>query len=777
MTRRFHGVAGATLTIAALAGLGVALFNYFAPMTGVTGTIGALAVVVSTLLLALLGFVLARRRTGRSRLVRVLALLMALGTLAAAWLLHEFLLVAAMAVALLALAVDLMSGPDRHPATTVASLLLVPALCISLGLAAIGRLPAATAQGAAAAGNVQDAPAQQPLAPPKPVWNSFHGQLSAQKYSPLSQIDTSNVGKLKLAWQYHTGDVSDGSGGKPPTVWSATPIYANETLYIGTPFYRIIALDPATGKERWRFDTHSTLKALTQPALKTRGVAYWEARHPVAGQACQKTVYIGTMDARLFAVDADTGKPCPGFADHGVLNVNKWNNINDAWPLSVLQPPTVAGDHLIMGWAGKDWALAEAPPGRVFSVNARTGKLEWVLNVLPDDIVRQSGTANVWTAMSVDEALGLVYLPVSSPSPNYWGGNRAEPVPLATSTTAVDIDTGKVVWSRQWVHHDLWDYDINSAPTLMDITVDGKTIPALMQATKMGYLFVVNRRTGEDVWPIEERPVPTGNVPGEVYAKTQPVPTRPAPLLDQSRKPKVWWIADMVGFGQCSRLFDAMHYDGMYTPPTVGDAGTLGYPFSAGAVQWGGVAFDPRSETAIVNTSHLVQQLKLLPRNVYDSVARGSGAEQGFYPQKGAPFGIMLENALNWLGMPCWEPPFGELVSINMKTGAINWRRPVGASQQYGFYMPESLGSPTIGGPAVTAGGLIFIGASMDAKVRAYSLATGKELWSDLVQAPVVANPAVYEYKGRQYVAFVAGGNPIIKDQVGDQLAVYALPR
>ena len=407
MTRGFHGVARVTLTIAALTGFGAALFNYFAPMTGVTGTIGALAVVVSTLLLALLGVVLARRRTGRSRLVQVLALLVALGTLAAAWLLHEFLLVAAMVVAVLALVADFMRGPDRHPVTTVASLLLVPALCIGLGLAASGRLPAATAQGAVAADHGRGSAGQQPLAPPKPIWNSFHGQLSAQKYSPLSQIDTSNVGKLKLAWQYHTGDVSDGSGGKPPTVWSATPIYANETLYIGTPFYRIIALDPATGKERWRFDTHSTLKALTQPALKTRGVAYWEARDPVAGQACQKTVYIGTMDARLFAVDADTGKPCPDFADHGVLNVNKWNDINDAWPLSVLQPPTVAGDHLIIGWAGKDWALAKAPPGRVFSVNARTGKLEWVLDLLPEDMVKQSGTANVWTQMSADPKLGL----------------------------------------------------------------------------------------------------------------------------------------------------------------------------------------------------------------------------------------------------------------------------------------------------------------------------------------------------------------------------------
>jgi len=779
MALQTHIAARATLTVAALAGFGVALFNYFASLTGVTGTIGALIVVGSSLLLALFGLALLWKRSGGlARLMRILALLAVLGTLVAAGLLHEFWLLVAMAVALLALVVDFTAGPGRNPPmTTAVRLFLVLALCV--GFAANSRLRPVLAQGtqAAPAHAPGDAAGPQPLVPDTPVWNSFHGQLSAQKYSPLSQINTSNVGKLKLAWQYRTGDVSDGSGDKPATVWSATPLFANDTLYIGTPFYRIVALDPGTGKVRWTFDTHSTLKALTQPDLKNRGVSYWEAAHPVKGEVCQKIVYIGTMDARLFAVDADTGKPCPDFADHGVLDVNKWNDINDSWPLSLLQPPTVTGDHLILGWAGKDWALEEAPPGTVFSINARTGKREWTLNVLPEDMRTHSGTANVWTAMSVDEKLGLVYLPVSSPSPNYWGGNRTQSVPLATSTTAVDIKTGRVVWSRQWVHHDLWDYDTNSAPTLMDITVDGKRVPALMQATKMGYLFVVNRKTGEDIWPIEERPVPAGKVAGERYAKTQPVPTRPAPLLAQGSKPKVWWLADLVGFGQCSRLFNRMQYQGMYTPPTTEGAGALAYPDSAGAVQWGGVAFDPHSQTAIVNTSHIVQRVKLLPRDEYARAASGSGTENGYYPQKGAPYGLLLKNALNWLGMPCWEPPFGELVSIDMKTGKVNWRRPIGASQKYGFYMPERWGSPTIGGPAVTAGGLIFIGASMDAKVRAYSLATGEQLWSDLVAAPVVSNPAVYEYKGREYVAFTAGGNPILKKQVGDQLAVYALPQ
>ncbi|EMX8595926.1 pyrroloquinoline quinone-dependent dehydrogenase [Enterobacter hormaechei] len=617
-----------------------------------------------------------------------------------------------------------------------------------------------------------------PLVPGTATWDSFHGQLNAQKYSPLTQITADNVGKLTKVWEFHTGDVSDGKGDTPATVWSATPIFANDTLYIGTPFDRLIALDPGTGKEKWHYDTKSSRKALTQPVLKNRGVSYWQAKNPVTGEACQKMVYMGTVDGKLFALDADSGKPCSGFANNGVLDLNQWNTVNAKYPLSVLQPPTVVGNHLLVGWAGKDWAYAEAPPGTVFSVNAQTGKLEWTFEAIPAEIRKRTGTANVWTHMSADEANGLVYLPVSSPSPNYWGGNRVDAIPLGTSTTALDINTGKVVWSRQWVHHDVWDYDINSAPTLMDITVDGKQIPALVQATKQGFLFVINRLTGEDVWPIEERPVPQGDgsVQGEVLSPTQPFPTKPAPLLDQSKKPEIWKLADIVGGGQCSRLWDNLTYEGMYTPPTTKGEGTLTYPDSAGGVQWGGVAFDPQKQIAIVNTSHIVQYVKLYSREDYDNADKDSGNESGFAPQEGAPYGMRLLVASNWLGMPCWQPPFGEIVALDMHTGDVKWRRPVGASQQYGFFMPESWGSPTIGGPAVTAGGVIFIGASMDAKVRAYSVESGEELWSDQAEAPAVANPSVYEYKGRQYVAFVAGGNTILKDQVGDQVVVYALP-
>ncbi len=616
-----------------------------------------------------------------------------------------------------------------------------------------------------------------PLVPETSSWDGFHGQGNAQKYSPLDQITAENVGELEKVWEVHTGDVSDGSGDLPATVWSATPVYANGMLYIGTPFYRVLALDPATGEEIWSFDSESTLEALTQPALKNRGVSYWEADEPVEGEACQKIVYLGTMDAQLFAMDADTGELCEDFAEGGVLDVNQWNDTNDRWPLSLLQPPTVARDKLIIGWAGKDWEWAAAPPGSVFGVDAQTGELDWTVQILPEDVRQRTGTANVWTHMSVDEGLGMVYLPVSSPSPNYWGGNRLEDIPLATSTTAVDIETGEIVWSYQIVHHDVWDYDTNSAPTLMDITVDGEEIPALMQASKMGMLFVLNRETGEPVWPIEEMEVPTDtDIEGDELRPTQPVVTKPEPVVSLTERPDVWWIADLLSFGECSRIFDNARYDGIYTPLSAEGTGTLVYPATFGGQQWGGTAFDPEKQISIVNTSRAVQMLEMYPREEYEEVAGGSGNESGFYPQTGAPYGFNLYVPLNWLGMPCWEPPYGDIRAIDMTTGETLWSRPVGASQKYGFYMPESMGSPTIGGPAITAGGVIFIGASMDAKVRAYSVETGDELWSDVVEAPAVSNPAVYEHEGRQYVAFTAGGNSILKQQVGDQVAVYALP-
>ena len=606
-------------------------------------------------------------------------------------------------------------------------------------------------------------------------WDTFHGQLSAQKYSPADEITVDNVAGLERQWTVHTGDMSDGSGDLPPTVWSATPIYANDTLYLGTPFYRILALDPATGEEKWSYDSQSRLEALTQPALKNRGVAYWEAENPEDGQPCQKRVYIGTMTATLHAVDADTGKPCADFAKDGILDVNQWNTTNDRWPLSLLQPPTVVGDTLVLGWAGKDWAFAEAPPGTLFGLDARTGEKRWEVNFIPEKMRQRTGTANVWTAMSADPELGLVYIPVSSPSPNYWGGNRIEDIPRATSVTAVDVETGEVVWSRQLVHHDIWDYDTNAAPTLIDIERDGKTIPALVQTTKQGFLYVLNRETGEPIFDWEEREVPPSQAEGEKASPTQPFPAAPPPTNDPDDWPGVWWLADLVSLGNCSRRAEALDYQGLYTPPSVN--GTLTYPATAGGMQWGGAAVDPESGVLYVNASRVVQEYRLVPREEYDRIQGGSFAESGYYPQAGAPYGFYLSNFQNWAGMPCWKPPFGTLSAYDIAKGEKLWEEPFGRVQRYGFYMPKSWGTPTIGGPAVTAGGLIFIGASIDARVRALDAETGKELWYDNVMAPAVANPAVFEHDGREWVVFVAGGNSILKPEVGDEIAAYALPR
>jgi quinoprotein glucose dehydrogenase len=602
-------------------------------------------------------------------------------------------------------------------------------------------------------------------------WYTFNGNLENQKYSQADQITPQNVGKLEKVWEIHTGDVSDGSGKIPPTDWSATPLFVNGTVYVSTPFYRIFAIAPDTGKVKWIYDTHSLLEAVTQPDLKTRGVAYWQAATPQPGTLCQKIVYIGTMDAKLHAVDADSGKKCEGFADDGVLDVNQWNTTNNKWPLSILQPPTVYKDTLFIGWAGKDWAEAEAPPGTVFAVNAQTGKLKWVFEALPPEIAKKTGTSNVWASMSIDQEHGILYLPVSSPSPNFFGGNRKEELPLATSVTALDAETGKLLWSRQIVHHDIWDYDTNSPPVLVDLQKDGKAIPALVQSSKMGIFFVLNRLTGEPIYPIEERKVPQSDVPGEQSAPTQPYAPTPEPTVPD-RFPGISTLADIASFGECSRDLKKLRYDGRYTPPSL--QGTIAYPSTAGGVEWGGGAVDPRGGVYVVNSSYVAQIYRLIERKDYAEQAK-HGSKDDYYPQTGAPYGFYLHNFVNFLDMPCWNPPYGTLSAYDLNNGKLLWKKPFGEVQKWGFYMPESWGSVTIGAPLITKSGLIFIGASMDARVRAIDLKSGDVLWQAQVDAPAVANPATYVYKGKQYVVFVAGGNAILKPQASDQVAAFAL--
>ncbi|MDQ0316069.1 pyrroloquinoline quinone-dependent dehydrogenase [Amorphus orientalis] len=604
------------------------------------------------------------------------------------------------------------------------------------------------------------------------TWATFNGDLRAQKYSPAEQITPENVGNLERVWEYHTGDFSDGSGDRPTSVWSATPLFVNDTLYLGTPFYRIIALTPDTGEEKWSYDTKSRLEALTQPALKNRGVAYWQEDEPAEGEACQKIVYIGTMDAKLHGVDADSGEPCEGFGENGVVDVNQWNTVNAKWPLSLLQPPTVYNDTLFVGWAGKDWTDSAAPPGTVFALDAKTGELKWMFHALPNDVIERTGTANVWASMSIDPEEGLLYLPISSPSPNYYGGNRTEELPLATSVTAVDTETGEVVWSRQLIHHDIWDYDTVAPPTLVDIQKDGETIPALVQNSKQGFLYVLNRKTGEPIYPIEEREVPASDVEGEQASPTQPWVETPAPLIDHEF-PGISILADAVAFGGCTEQFEKLRYDGMFTPPST--QGTLAFPPTTGGGQWGGGAVDPDKGIYVINSNHVAQIYQLIPRAEYEQQSQ-DGETSGDYAQGDVPYAFHLETFLNWAGMPCWKPPYGTIAAYDLSTGERLWNLPFGQVQKHGFYMPKSWGSVTIGGPVITKSGLIFIGASMDSRVRALDVETGEVLWRDIVDAPAVSLPAVYTYKGKQYVTFAVGGNTILLPKVSDQVVTYALP-
>ncbi|MCR9085670.1 MAG: pyrroloquinoline quinone-dependent dehydrogenase [Rhodobacteraceae bacterium] len=607
------------------------------------------------------------------------------------------------------------------------------------------------------------------------TWPTFNGNLMAQKYSPNDQINRDNVGTLEMAWKVNTGDVSDGKDGTPATVWSATPLVVNDTVYLSTPFYRIFALRPDTGGIKWVHDTTADREAPVQNELKNRGMAYWQAESPEEGVSCQKMVYIGTMEATLHAVDADTGVICPDFGDNGILSVNAWNTTNAIWPLALFQAPLVVGDTLVLGWSGNDWQDTVTPPGSVFGIDARTGDLKWTFRSIPEEMFTKTGTANTWASMSADIERGLVYVPVASPSPNFYGGNRLDPIPLATSVTALDVNTGDVAWSYQLVHHDLWDYDTNAAPTLVDLQHNGETVPALVQTGKQGFLYVLNRETGEPIFPILERPVPASDVPGEQASPTQPIPTLPAPVVGDTW-PGVFELADIASFGYCSRTAEGLRDEGRFTPPSL--QGTLQWPSTVGGIEWGGGAVDPTTRTYVVNNSVTAQIAKLIPRADYDEeLENKASAHTGYVPMRGVPYGLDLQLFMNPLGMPCWKPPYGQISAYNLDTGERLWQVPFGQIKRDGFYMPEDWGTITLGGPVITAGGVIFIGASMDNRVRALNVADGSVLWKADVSAPAVATPATYMYDGTQYVVFTVGGNSILSPTVSDEIVAYRLPQ
>ena len=635
-------------------------------------------------------------------------------------------------------------------------------------------------------------------------WPEYGNDPGSSRYSPLSEINRSNVASLKVAWTYRTGDVSDGKGtwnGKK--IWArstfeATPLMTDDTLYVATPFNRIVALDPETGREKWIFDPKLDRIGFYGDDFTCRGLASRVDPQLAPGQPCRKTIYEATLDGRLIAVDGETGKACLSFGSAGEVSlrtgINLTSGIDHLIPgeFHFTSAPAVVGDVVVVGSAINDNDRVTMPSGAVRGYNARTGALLWTWDPVPRDPADparatwqngadSTGAANVWGPISADPAHDLVFLPTTSPSPDYYGGERKGADLYANSVVALRASTGKVVWAFQAVHHDLWDYDLPSAPSLIEVERDGKRIAALVQPSKMGHLFILDRDTGKPVLPVEERPVPQDGVPGEQLSATQPFPTVTPRLVPDRLEPQDAWGLTPWDRGKCRDTISGLRRGPIFTPPSL--QGTLQYPGNVGGTNWGGVSFDRAHGLIVLNQTNLPFIAQLIPREQVKERWRHSGGTEGgweYAPMKGTPY-VMRRRALTspW-GLPCNPPPWGTLAGVEANTGRIRWQVPLGTIRELApVPLPIHWGTPTLGGPLTTAGGLTFIGATMDSTFRAFDTETGRELWSVRMPASAVATPMTYRARvgGRQYLVVAAGGHGKIKGiKLGDSVVAFALP-
>jgi quinoprotein glucose dehydrogenase len=614
-------------------------------------------------------------------------------------------------------------------------------------------------------------------------WPTFGGAPGGAQHSPLDQINVDNVDELEIAWVHNSGDEA----------WlEVTPIHANNMLYYCTPMNRVVALEPATGQEIWRYDPHADEGGLgvtdaERRVVRCRSVAYWEAASPQPGALCEKRVFKGDIHGNLYAIDGDTGASCADFgaADGHPGYVTHWDyEGNGVGPRHTTSGPIVVGD-VVVSAVGVEDSPVDASDGFVRGFNVRTGALEWEFNPIPPERIHETGAANVWSTLSADIGRGLVFLPTTSPSSDFYGGPRTFPIPYGTATVALDAATGEVVWSFQTVHHDIFDFDLPGHPLIATIRKDGQERDVAIQQTKAGYLFVFDVDTGEPIWPIEERPVPQSDIPGEQTSPTQPFPTGPEPftLTDLTRD-------DLYGLtpidrAWCRRRFDELRYEGEFTPQSI--EGTLHFPGHSGGGNWGGVAFDPVSNQVIIKSltiatiHHLIPNPDggLTPMPQVDGTVPGSSFRSGIGdPMPGTPYYSARENFMSPLGVPCTPPPWGTLTAIDMDSGEIQWQIPWGKVRRYGITFPRFLewGTSIIGGPITTAGGLVFMAGSMDKRMRALDIRTGEEIWSARLPYAGMAVPMSYMANGKQYVVIAAGGNRRTFTREGDALVAFALP-
>jgi quinoprotein glucose dehydrogenase len=607
-------------------------------------------------------------------------------------------------------------------------------------------------------------------------WNSFAGVASGGQYSALGQITPANVDGLERAWVVHTGDVVAGSAAEGGSSFQATPLFWNDTLFVCTPLNRVLALDAEDGRVRWAFDAYTTLpEDMPKFAANCRGVALWvDEASPDNNATCRARIIKPDIFARLYAIDALTGELCRDFGDDGVIDLNQLDNRGEG-QLFLTSPPAIIGDLIITGSGVEDNVVTDAADGIVRAFDVRTGELVWAFNPIPPSLSDKTGGANVWSSIATDSELGLVYLPTTSPSVDPYGVFRSEPIPHANALVALDASTGAVVWSFQTIHHDLFDYDLPAQPILVDLEIDSAVTPAVVQVTKTGFVFVLDRRTGKPVHPIEEVPAPPSSVPGESAAPTQPVPVLPKPFARQQVSEADLWGVAYFDKRSCVKRFKQLRYEGLFTPPSV--EGSIQMPSALGGSNWGGAAIDPATGVLIVKTQNLPSITRLVPADINEERPPGPPTEFLQKPLNRTPYRLDGEFFLSPLGIPCTAPPWGELVAIDLASGEHLWRRPLGRYPFAKFLRtPESWGSPNVGGPIVTGGGLIFIGAGMDSAFRALDLETGEVLWEDDdLPAPAMAVPMTYQIRGQQYVVVAAGGNALAETRQSDAIVAYRL--
>ncbi|WKB53181.1 membrane-bound PQQ-dependent dehydrogenase, glucose/quinate/shikimate family [Eleftheria terrae] len=626
-------------------------------------------------------------------------------------------------------------------------------------------------------------------------WVAYGGTGHGQRYAPAGQITPDNVSRLQLAWTFHTGDLK-GPGDPHEIANEVTPLKANGLLYICTPHNIVIALDPDSGQERWRFDPRINRDAAHYQHMICRGVAYHDstaypqqpAREPAAAAvaaACPRRIFAPTADATIIALNADTGRLCEGFGQGGVIGLTQGMGPVKRGFLNPTSPPAVSQRVLVVSASVTDNESTDEPSGVIRGYDIDTGRLLWNWDAgnpdetapLPEGKTYVRNSPNSWSVTSIDERLGMAYVPMGNQTPDIWGGNR---IPAGerfnSAIVALDLATGRLRWVYQTVHHDIWDMDIGAQPTLLELDTPAGKVPALLAPTKRGDIYVLDRRDGRLLVAAPERPVPQGAAKGDRTAPTQPFselsfkPPRPLRETDM-------WGGSPFDQLMCRITFRGLRYEGMFTPPS--EQGSLVYPGNYGIFDWGGVAVDPQRQVMIANPNYMAFVSKLYPRGTVDDPS-GTGSEIGLQPMKGTPYAVDLHPLLSPWGIPCQAPPWGYLAAIDLKTMRKLWMHKNGTIRDSApLPVPVPLGVPSLGGPMVTAGGVAFMSATLDDYLRAYDVRTGQQLWQARLPAGGQATPMSYvsDRTGRQYVVVMAGGHGSLGTRLGDSLVAYALPQ